>query len=199
MIEALAVLGGYLLGSLPFGTGSPVSPRRGHPHAWERERRREQRLPRLRAAARDAVALLDLAKGFAAALLGLWAGGALVGVLAGGGDDRARAPRLSPLREGRKDGRDGGRRVLRARAAGRALCVGVWLARLPADPLRLAGVDRHRARARGFVLLSATTGLSSRSPPPERPRSSSSTATTSAGSSAAPSTASSSVREAASR
>ena len=46
------------------------------------------------------------------------AGGALVGVLAGGGrDGRPRAADLPPLREGREDGRDRGRRDLRARPA----------------------------------------------------------------------------------
>src|SRR3990167_888180 len=83
-VEALAILGGYLLGSLPFGywlvrifrgedirtTGS------GNVGASNVFRVYGRRLG-------VAVAVLDVAKGFAAALLGIWAGGALVGILAG--------------------------------------------------------------------------------------------------------------------
>jgi acyl phosphate:glycerol-3-phosphate acyltransferase len=84
MIEALAVLGGYLLGSLPFGYwlprvlhGEDIRTRgSGNVGATNVFRVYGRRLG-------IAVALLDVAKGFAAALLGLWAGGALVGVLAG--------------------------------------------------------------------------------------------------------------------
>jgi acyl phosphate:glycerol-3-phosphate acyltransferase len=83
MTEGLAVLGGYLLGSLPFGYWVPRVVRgedirtqgSGNIGASNvfRVYGRSLGLP---------VALLDIAKGFAAAALGLWAGGALVGVLA---------------------------------------------------------------------------------------------------------------------
>jgi acyl phosphate:glycerol-3-phosphate acyltransferase len=84
MAEAAAILGGYLLGSLPFGywlvrifrnediraVGS------GNVGATNVFRHYGKRLG-------ITVALLDVAKGFAAALLGVALGGALIGVLAG--------------------------------------------------------------------------------------------------------------------
>ena len=83
MSDLLAVLGGYLLGSLPFGYWVPRVVRgedirtRGSGNVGAsnvfRVYGRTLGVP---------VALLDLAKGFAAASLGLWAGGALIGVLA---------------------------------------------------------------------------------------------------------------------
>jgi len=81
--EALAVLGGYLLGSLPFGFWLPLlfrgedirSRGSGNVGASNVFRVYGRRLGAV-------VALLDAGKGFAAALLGLWAGGALVGILA---------------------------------------------------------------------------------------------------------------------
>ena len=83
MTEALAVLGGYLLGSLPFGYWLPLVVRgedirrlgSGNVGASNVFRVYGRRLG-------SAVALLDVAKGFAAAALGLWAGGELWGVLA---------------------------------------------------------------------------------------------------------------------
>lgn len=84
MTELLAIVGGYLLGSLPFGYWVPLLFRgedirkRGSGNVGAsnvvRVYGRSLGVP---------VALLDVAKGFAAAALGLWAGGALVGVLAG--------------------------------------------------------------------------------------------------------------------
>jgi glycerol-3-phosphate acyltransferase PlsY len=82
--DALAVLAGYLLGSLPFGYWLPRIFRgddirvsgSGNVGASNVFRVYGRRLG-------AAVALLDVAKGFTAALLGLWAGGPLVGVLAG--------------------------------------------------------------------------------------------------------------------
>jgi len=84
MVDALAVLGGYLLGSLPFGfwlvhlfRGEDVRTQgSGNVGATNVFRVYGRRLG-------VAVALLDMSKGFAAALLGLAVGGALVGVLAG--------------------------------------------------------------------------------------------------------------------
>ena len=83
MKEALAVVGGYLLGSMPFGYWVPRLVRgedirtkgSGNVGASNvfRVYGRSLGVP---------VALLDLAKGFAAASLGLWLGGALFGVLA---------------------------------------------------------------------------------------------------------------------
>ncbi len=84
MVEGLAVLGGYLLGALPFGYWLPLVVRgedirtrgSGNMGATNVFRVYGRRLG-------IAVALLDIAKGFAAAALGLWAGGALLGVLCG--------------------------------------------------------------------------------------------------------------------
>ncbi len=83
MGDALAILGGYLLGSLPFGYWVPRLVRgedirskgSGNVGASNvfRVYGRSLGVP---------VALLDLAKGFVAASLGLWIGGALIGVLA---------------------------------------------------------------------------------------------------------------------
>ena len=83
MTDALAIFGGYLLGSLPFGYWVPRLVRgedirtkgSGNVGASNvfRVYGRSLGVP---------VALLDLAKGFAAASLGLWIGGALIGVLA---------------------------------------------------------------------------------------------------------------------
>jgi glycerol-3-phosphate acyltransferase PlsY len=84
MVEALAIVGGYLLGSLPFGYWLPLVLHRedirsrgsGNIGASNVFRVYGRRLG-------TTVALLDMGKGAAAALLGLWAGGAVVGVLAG--------------------------------------------------------------------------------------------------------------------
>src|SRR6187431_1053851 len=83
MTELLAVLFAYVLGSLPFGYWVPRLVRgedirtkgSGNVGASNvfRVYGRSLGVP---------VALLDLAKGFAAASLGLWIGGALIGVLA---------------------------------------------------------------------------------------------------------------------
>ena len=121
MNEALAILGGYLLGSMPFGYWVPRLVRgedirtkgSGNIGASNvfRVYGRSLGIP---------VALLDLAKGFAAAALGLWAGGALIGVLAAAAAMVGHArPIFLALREGREDGRDRGRRDARARAARR--------------------------------------------------------------------------------
>ena len=83
MNSALAIVGGYVFGSLPFGYWVPRLVRgedirtkgSGNIGASNvfRVYGRSLGVP---------VALLDVAKGFAAASLGLWAGGALIGVLA---------------------------------------------------------------------------------------------------------------------
>jgi acyl phosphate:glycerol-3-phosphate acyltransferase len=84
LTDALIVLGGYLLGSVPFGyliprlvRGEDVRTRGsgnvGASNVW-RVYGRSLGVP---------VALLDVAKGFVPAALGLWLGGDWVGVLAG--------------------------------------------------------------------------------------------------------------------
>src|SRR2546427_7282355 len=84
MTDVLLILTGYLLGSMPWGYWLPrvlsgVNIRKvgsgstGAANVWRT----------LGFKIGLGVALLDIAKGFAAALLGLWLGGELVGLLAG--------------------------------------------------------------------------------------------------------------------
>ena len=129
MIAALAIAGGYLLGSLPFGYWVPRLVRgedirtkgSGNVGASNvfRVYGRSLGIP---------VALLDVAKGFAAAALGLWAGGALVGVLS------AAAAMLGHARPVFLHFQKGGKMAATAGGATFALaplvafcCVGVWL------------------------------------------------------------------------
>jgi glycerol-3-phosphate acyltransferase PlsY len=129
VIEALAILGGYLLGSLPFGYWVPLVLRgedvrtkgSGNVGASNvfRVYGRSLGIP---------VALLDVAKGFAAAALGLWAGGALVGVLAGS------AAMIGHARPVFMRFQRGGKMVATAGGATLALaplvalcCIGIWL------------------------------------------------------------------------
>ena len=129
MTEVLAVVGGYLLGSLPFGYWLPLLFRgddiraqgSGNVGATNVLRVYGRRLG-------AAVVLLDVGKGFAAALLGLWAGGALVGVLAGA------AAMLGHARPVFLRFEKGGKMVATAGGAAFALaplaalcCVGVWI------------------------------------------------------------------------
>jgi acyl phosphate:glycerol-3-phosphate acyltransferase len=84
VLETLAVVGGYLLGALPFGYWLPLLLRHGDIRAHGSGNVGATNVFRVYGRRLGiAVALLDVAKGFAAAALGVWAGGALVGVLAG--------------------------------------------------------------------------------------------------------------------
>ena len=129
MTDALAILGGYLLGSLPFGYWVPRLVRgedirtkgSGNVGASNvfRVYGRSLGVP---------VALLDLAKGFAAASLGLWIGGALIGVLA------AAAAMIGHARPVFLRFEKGGKMVATAGGAAFALaplaafcCVVIWL------------------------------------------------------------------------
>ena len=129
MTELLAVVVAYLLGSMPFGYWVPKLVRgedirtkgSGNIGASNvfRVYGRSLGIP---------VAALDLAKGFAAASIGLWAGGALVGVLA------AAAAMIGHARPVFLRFEKGGKMVATAGGATFALaplaafcCVGVWL------------------------------------------------------------------------
>jgi glycerol-3-phosphate acyltransferase PlsY len=129
MTEALAVLGGYLLGSIPSGywlvslfRGEDIRTRgSGNTGASNVFRSYGRRLG-------SAVALLDVLKGLSAALLGMWAGGALIGVLAGG------AAMLGHARPVFLGFRKGGKMVATAGGAALALapfaaltCLAIWL------------------------------------------------------------------------
>ena len=130
MREALAVLGGYLLGSMPFGYWVPKVVRRedirtkgsGNVGASNvfRVYGRSLGIP---------VAALDLAKGFAAASLGLWAGGALIGVLAAGAAmiGHARPVFLRFEKGGKMVATAGGATFALAPLAA-VCCVALWLA-----------------------------------------------------------------------
>ena len=130
MREALAVLGGYLLGSMPFGYWVPRVVRRedirtkgsGNVGASNvfRVYGRSLGIP---------VAVLDLAKGFAAASLGLWAGGALIGVLAAGAAmiGHARPVFLRFEKGGKMVATAGGATFALAPLAA-VCCVALWLA-----------------------------------------------------------------------
>lgn len=130
MTALLAVLCAYLLGSLPFGywlprlfRGEDIRERgSGNVGATNVFRVYGRRLG-------SAVVLLDVGKGFAAALLGMWAGGALVGVLAGAAAmvGHARPVFLRFQKGGKMVATAGGATFALAPLAA-ACCVGVWLA-----------------------------------------------------------------------
>ena len=130
MTSALAVLGGYLLGSLPFGywlprlfRGEDVRTRgSGNVGASNVFRVYGRRLG-------IPVAVLDVTKGFAAALLGMWAGGALVGVLAAAAAmaGHARPVFLRFAKGGKMVATAGGATLALAPLAA-ICCLGVWLA-----------------------------------------------------------------------
>lgn len=83
MKEAAAILGGYLLGSLPFAYWVPRLLRGEDIRTRGSGNVGASNVFRVYGWSLGApVGLLDVAKGFAAASLGLWVGGALVGVLA---------------------------------------------------------------------------------------------------------------------
>jgi acyl phosphate:glycerol-3-phosphate acyltransferase len=129
MLEALAVLGGYVLGSLPFGYWVPRVVRgedirtlgSGNVGASNvfRVYGRGLGLP---------VALLDVAKGFAAASLGLWAGGALIGVLAAAAAMAGHArPIFLRFQKGGKMAATAGGATLALAPLVAVCCVGLWL------------------------------------------------------------------------
>jgi glycerol-3-phosphate acyltransferase PlsY len=128
--DLLAVLGGYILGSLPFGYWVPLIIRgedvrtkgSGNVGASNvfRVYGRSLGVP---------VALLDLAKGFAAASLGLWAGGPLIGVLAGAAAMIGHArPVFLGFRKGGKMVATAGGATLALAPLAALCCIGVWLA-----------------------------------------------------------------------
>jgi glycerol-3-phosphate acyltransferase PlsY len=127
--EALAVVGGYVLGSLPFAYWVPRlfrgedirtkgSGNVGASNVF-RVYGRSLGIP---------VALLDVAKGFAAASLGLWAGGALVGVLAGAAAMIGHAwPIFLRFERGGKMAATAGGATFALAPLVAFCCVGVWI------------------------------------------------------------------------
>jgi glycerol-3-phosphate acyltransferase PlsY len=129
MTELLAVLFAYLLGSLPFGYWVPRVVRgedirtkgSGNVGASNvfRVYGRSLGIP---------VALLDIAKGFAAAALGLWAGGALIGVLAAGAAMIGHArPVFLRFQKGGKMAATAGGATFALAPLVAVLCVATWL------------------------------------------------------------------------
>jgi glycerol-3-phosphate acyltransferase PlsY len=129
MTELLAVLGGYLLGSMPFGYWVPKLVRgedirtegSGNVGASNvfRVYGRSLGIP---------VALLDIAKGFAAAALGLWAGGALIGVLAAAAAMVGHAyPVFLRFQKGGKMVATAGGATLALAPLAAVICIAVWL------------------------------------------------------------------------
>ena len=129
MTELLAALGGYLLGSMPFGYWVPKLVRgedirtkgSGNVGASNvfRVYGRSLGVP---------VALLDLAKGFAAAALGLWVGGALVGVLAAAAAMVGHAyPVFLRFQKGGKMVATAGGATLALAPLAAVCCIAVWL------------------------------------------------------------------------
>ena len=126
----------------------PALPRRGHPDAGSGNVGATNVFRLYGKALGVAVALLDVTKGLAAALLGLAVGGALVGVLAGAAAmlGHARPVFLRFQKGGKMVATAGGAALALAPLA--ALSCARGLARhLPRLPLRVPGVDRDRARA----------------------------------------------------
>jgi acyl phosphate:glycerol-3-phosphate acyltransferase len=130
VVEALAIVGGYLLGSLPFGYWLPLVVRRedirsrgsGNIGASNVFRVYGRRLG-------TTVALLDMGKGAAAALLGLWAGGAIVGVLAGAAAMLGHArPVFLRFRKGGKMVATAGGVTLALAPLALLCCVALWIA-----------------------------------------------------------------------
>jgi glycerol-3-phosphate acyltransferase PlsY len=129
MTDVLAVVGGYFLGALPFGYWVPKLVRgedirtkgSGNVGASNvfRVYGRSLGIP---------VALLDLAKGFAAASLGLLAGGPLIGVLAAAAAmvGHARPVFLRFAKGGKMVATAGGATLALAPLAA-AVCIAVWL------------------------------------------------------------------------
>src|SRR5919108_6006935 len=129
MASLLAVVGGYVLGSLPFGYWVPRIVRgedirtkgSGNVGASNvfRVYGRSLGIP---------VALLDVGKGFAAAALGLWAGGALIGVLAAAAAMLGHArPVFLRFQKGGKMAATAGGATFALAPLVAVLCVGGWL------------------------------------------------------------------------
>jgi acyl phosphate:glycerol-3-phosphate acyltransferase len=127
--DALAILGGYILGSLPFGYWVPLLVRgedirtkgSGNVGASNvfRVYGRSLGLP---------VAFLDIAKGFAAAALGLWIGDALIGVLAAAAAMAGHArPVFLRFQKGGKMAATAGGATFALAPLVAVLCVATWL------------------------------------------------------------------------
>ena len=130
MGDALAILGGYLLGSLPFGYWVPRLVRGEDIRAKGSGNVGASNVFRVYGASLGIpVALLDLAKGFVAASLGLWIGGALIGVLAAAAAMLGHArPVFLRFQKGGKMAATAGGATFALAPLVAGLCVAIWLA-----------------------------------------------------------------------
>src|SRR5918996_6031933 len=130
MTELLAVLFGYLLGSMPFGYWVPRLVRGEDIRAKGSGNVGASNVFRVYGRSLGVpVALLDVGKGFAAAALGLWAGGPLIGVLAAGAAMIGHArPVFLRFEKGGKMAATAGGAALALAPLALVCCVGLWLA-----------------------------------------------------------------------
>ena len=190
LVDVLIVVGAYLLGSIPFGyllprlvRGEDVRTRGsgnvGASNVW-RVYGRSLGVP---------VALLDVAKGFVPALVGLEVGGDWVGVLAGAAAmiGHARPVFLGFGKGGKMVATAGGVAFALAPLVA-AICLVLWLVVFALFRYAsLASMRHRRRRSRCSASRSAARGPSSASPPSPRSASSSCTGTTCGACSPAPS------------
>ena len=129
MTELLAVLGGYLLGSMPFGYWVPLLIRGEDIRAKGSGNVGASNVFRVYGRSLGVpVALLDVGKGFAAAALGLWAGGPLIGVLAAGAAMLGHArPVFLRFEKGGKMAATAGGATFALAPLVFVLCVATWL------------------------------------------------------------------------
>ena len=175
MTELLAVLGGYVLGSMPFGYWVPLLIRHEDIRTKGSGNVGASNVFRVYGKSLGVpVALLDIAKGFAAAALGLWVGGALIGVLAAGAAmiGHARPVFLRFERGGKMAATAGGATFALAPLVF-VCCVLAWL--LVFAVTRYASVATIvtacllAVPVAGHRLRSGRGGSSHRDAPPERP------------------------------
>ncbi len=129
MTEVLAILGGYVLGSMPFGYWVPRLVRGADIRAEGSGNVGASNVFRVYGRSLGIpVALLDLAKGFAAAALGLWVGGALIGVLAAAAAMVGHAyPVFLRFQKGGKMVATAGGATLALAPLAAVICIAVWL------------------------------------------------------------------------
>src|SRR5262249_52843984 len=129
MEDALAVLGGYLLGSLTFGYWVPKLVRGEDIRTKGSGNVGASNVFRVYGPSLGLpVALLDIAKGFAAASLGLLAGGALIGGLAAAAAMLGHArPVFLRFQKGGKMAATAGGATFALAPLVAALCVAIWL------------------------------------------------------------------------
>ena len=129
MSDLLAVIGGYVLGSMPFGYWVPRLVRGEDIRTMGSGNVGASNVFRVYGRSLGVpVALLDLAKGFAAAALGLWAGGALIGVLAGAAAMIGHArPVFLGFQKGGKMVATAGGALLALAPLAAFISIGIWL------------------------------------------------------------------------